>query len=326
MLHLLLRRWQFCLCRIHEVDLTPEDRRELYFGITDPREELLGDTSELALGILTMAIRYPNHFINWSGSDGANACVRGLERSIWRYAAAEAIELLTADQPRRRSPPRRDEDVENYIRSMTQGLAVVFEAVVDGDREFPQQPTGEVSTAPPMPEESAGSENVQPEEEDEAADLNHGLRQAILEQVSDMVGLLETGKITVGTRELTFCVACGSSRHTLRDCHTEFTPILRSLQHMWLAIQNYPTPRQITIGPTGEGATNASAQPSEGDVSMEVETGSAASSTTRRPKAKARPRQPTVMANVIIIRCDNPRDLGTDFANRRGKYLVRSRY
>ena len=80
--------------------LTPEDRRELYFSVTDPREELLGDTLELALGILTMAIRYPNHFINWGGSDGANACVRGIERSIWRYAAAEAIELLTADQPR----------------------------------------------------------------------------------------------------------------------------------------------------------------------------------------------------------------------------------
>eukprot|EP00439_Symbiodinium_sp_Y106_P022887 s4429_g2.t2 len=28
------------------------------------------------------------------------------------------------------------------------------------------------------------------------------------------------------------------------------------------------------------------------------------------------------MANVIIIRYDNPRDLGTDVANRRGKYLV----
>ena len=43
----------------------------------------------------------------------------------------------------------------------------MLEAVVDGDREFPQQPTGEVSTAPPMPEESAGSESVQPDEENE---------------------------------------------------------------------------------------------------------------------------------------------------------------
>ena len=90
---------------------------------------------ELALGILTMAVRYPNHFINWKGSEDANACVRGIERSVWRYAAAEAIELLTADQPRKRSPPRRDETIEAYIRGLTHGLNVTFEAVVDGDRE-----------------------------------------------------------------------------------------------------------------------------------------------------------------------------------------------
>ena len=87
--------------------LTPEDRRELYNGVTDPSEELLGDTLELALGILTLATRFPSHFINWGGSEGANACVRGLERSLWRYAAAEAIELITAETPRKRSAPRR---------------------------------------------------------------------------------------------------------------------------------------------------------------------------------------------------------------------------
>eukprot|EP00439_Symbiodinium_sp_Y106_P059836 s2485_g8.t1 len=142
--------------------LTPEDRRELYNGVTNPREELLGDTLELALGILTMAIRYPNHFINWRGSDGANACVRGIERSVWRYAAAEAIELLTAEQPRKRSPPRRDEIIEGYIRNLTQGLDVKFEAVVDGDREIRYgQSTEEVSAAPPMPEETAADENAE---------------------------------------------------------------------------------------------------------------------------------------------------------------------
>ena len=38
--------------------LTPEDRRELYNSVADPREELLGDTLELALGILTLAQDY----------------------------------------------------------------------------------------------------------------------------------------------------------------------------------------------------------------------------------------------------------------------------
>ena len=90
------------------------------------------------------------------------------------------------------------------------------------------------------------------------------------------------------------------------------------------AIHRYP--RHQPIGPAREGAIDVPMRSAEDGVPLEMETGSAASSTTRRPKAKARPRQPTVMANVIIIRCDNPRDLGTDFANRRGKHLVRSRY
>eukprot|EP00439_Symbiodinium_sp_Y106_P038152 s4760_g4.t1 len=89
---------------IHEVDFDTRGQKRslLYNGVTDPREELLGDTLELALGILTLAARFPNHFINWGGSEGANARVRGLERSLWRYAAAEAIELITADSPRKR--------------------------------------------------------------------------------------------------------------------------------------------------------------------------------------------------------------------------------
>ena len=40
---------------------------------------------------------------------------------------------------------------------------------MDGDREIRYgQATGEVSTAPPMPEETTAGESVQPEEEDEA--------------------------------------------------------------------------------------------------------------------------------------------------------------
>ena len=139
--------------------LTPEDRRELQNVVTDLREELLGDTLELALGVLTLATRYPSHFINWGGSEGANACVRGLERSIWRYAAAEAIELITADQPRARTRPRQDAEVTAYISNLTQGLNVTFEAVVAGDiftasAEGNNEST-EVGVALPMPEETA---------------------------------------------------------------------------------------------------------------------------------------------------------------------------
>ena len=138
-----------------------------------------------------------------------------------------------------------------------------------------------------------------------------------------MVGFLENGRLTLDNRELTFCVACGSSRHVLRDCHTDYQPILTSLQHMWLAIQQYPNSHRITLRRAEDGTpTYVSQRPSEADVSMDVETGSAASSTTRRPKAKARPRQPTVLADVILIRYDNPRNLAIDVASRRGKFLA----
>ena len=56
--------------------LSPEERREHYNGVSSPREELREDTLELALGILTLAMKFPSYFINWGGTEGANACVR----------------------------------------------------------------------------------------------------------------------------------------------------------------------------------------------------------------------------------------------------------
>ena len=78
-------------------------------------------------------MRYPPHFPNWGGLEGANACVRGLERSFWRYASAEAIELITADAPRKRTPPKRDEEIVSFINAMTQGLSIEYQAILDGD-------------------------------------------------------------------------------------------------------------------------------------------------------------------------------------------------
>ena len=43
-----------------KVLLAPDERRQLYNGVESPRSELLGDTVELALGVLTLAMRYPS--------------------------------------------------------------------------------------------------------------------------------------------------------------------------------------------------------------------------------------------------------------------------
>ena len=52
---------------------------------------------------------------------------------------------------------------------------------------------------------------------------------------------------------------------------------------------------------------------------MDVETGSAASSTA---KAKARPRRETVTTGMILIRYDNPHTLRFVVENNRRKYLI----
>ena len=170
-------------------------------------------------------------------------------------------------------------------RTTSQGLPVDFEAV-DGDRELPQvrdnQPTGEVSTAPPMPEETAGSESVQPDEEDETTDPHHELHQAAKMQVLEFLDRLQDGTVMVGDRELTYCVACGDPRHTLQECQfdpTSVSQINRSLQQMRQAIHRYP--RHQPVGPAREGATDVPMRSAEDGVPMEAETGSAASSTTR---------------------------------------------
>ena len=179
----------------------------------------------LRLGCLPWRRDIPSHFINWGGSEGANACVRGLERSIWRYAAAEAIELITADQPMARSRPKQDAEVTTYISNLTQGLNVVFGAVVDGD-VFTANVEGddestEVGVAPPMPDET--TEADQPEEEErEDVDPDEELHDAMRQRMMRNLEELADGVITINQRVLTCCVACGDPRHVLDDC--EFIP------------------------------------------------------------------------------------------------------
>ena len=53
-----------------------------------------------------------------------------------------------------------------------------------------------------------------------------------------------------------------------------------SLQHMWWAIQQYPHPHHITFDRADDGRViNVSQRPADAEASMDVETGSAASST-----------------------------------------------
>ena len=85
-----------------------EDRRELFHNVTNPKWELLGDVFELALGMLTLAMRHPEKFSSWGTYQDMNACIQGLEMSFYRYCASESVELITAETPRKRSPPKKE--------------------------------------------------------------------------------------------------------------------------------------------------------------------------------------------------------------------------
>ncbi|OLP81340.1 hypothetical protein AK812_SmicGene38133 [Symbiodinium microadriaticum] len=86
--------------------------KELFYNVTNPKEELLGDVFELALGMLTLAMRHPEKFDNLGTFHDMNACIQGLECSVYRNCASESIELMSADSPRKRSPPRRIAEIE----------------------------------------------------------------------------------------------------------------------------------------------------------------------------------------------------------------------
>ena len=210
---------------------------------------------------------------------------------------------------------------------MTQGLSVEFEAVVDGDYYLPgvggNDEPAEVATAPPMPEETTEVESGQPAEEDESSDPNHEIHTAARRQLILSLEDLADGTVKVGDRELTFCVACGDPRHTLAECRFDpaaIVEVTRGIEIMRQAFFRYPKHQPRRRGANATADTPM--QPADDGVPMETETGSAASSTTRRPKAKARPRPATIIADVILIRCDNPRSLGSDVTSRRGQFLA----
>ena len=71
--------------------LSPEERVQLFRGSENPLEELLGDVFELALGMLTFALRWPDLFDRWGGVDTINACINGLERCFSRYSPERAL-------------------------------------------------------------------------------------------------------------------------------------------------------------------------------------------------------------------------------------------
>ena len=188
-----------------------------------------------------------------------NACVQGLERSFYRYCASESIELIAADTPSKRSPPRKHAEVERYISEMTASLLTtrfeiiptpwalhpdsgVDELMEEDDDVLVDSSQGE-GAAPVIPEEPI-DEDGQPEEElEESSHPDQVFHNTVKAKARDALNMLSTGSIEIDERTGTLCVLCGSDQHSFPICNTD-SPALRQglawFKIMEEAIEFYP--------------------------------------------------------------------------------------
>ena len=154
-----------------------DEVKGMYNGNADPAAELMGDTLEVALGILTIACRYPSAFEAWGSYEDHLACLRGIERSFYRFAAAEAVRI-TAVENRKRRPPRANDaetiqQITEYENNLLQGEwhAVLVDRVLPIEEPVlgtlsPEDQRPEEFSAAPVP--SAEPRGGEPEGEDQA--------------------------------------------------------------------------------------------------------------------------------------------------------------
>ena len=168
--------------------------------------------------------------------------------------------------------------------------------------------------APPVP-----SHDGDTAEETVNTDLVES-QQKFKASVVEYLTIIQSGNVDVeNNRMLTFCVACGSSMHTLAQCdNPAASSVAEGLEAMLLAMLEYPNNGAPGTART-EPATAESSQP----AAMEVDDADSNTSSGHRPKAKARPRRARVVTpQWRLIMNDNLHVLPQDVGNRRGKFLI----
>ena len=118
------------------------------------------------------------------------------------------------------------------------------------------------------------------------------------------------------------CVLCGSSEHGFRDCDSNSEMkrvIFQAFEAMTNAITSFPQVLSLSQE-TAERRTDRGGQGSAAAMDVDIE--SIASSSSRRPKAKAMPRRGAHGAHtgIRIIEYDSPQVLGYAINPRRGEH------
>ena len=135
-----------------------------FFGSRDPKEELFGDAFELALGFLTLAHRFNRYFPNWPDAKTIRACISGLEKSFYRYAAGGR------GTNRRRNPPKKSHEADRYISDhIAHDLLDYYDVAPMAKVSYsePEIATQGVESAPPASDGRRGPRD-QPQQEVEA--------------------------------------------------------------------------------------------------------------------------------------------------------------
>eukprot|EP00439_Symbiodinium_sp_Y106_P043046 s3501_g5.t1 len=213
------------------------------------------------------------------------------------YASAEATGLITADAPRKRSQPKRNEAIVNFINSMTEGLSIEFRAILENDVYQPGsggtgETTGETvegqreeyASAPPMPDVEMEDGGQPGEDNLESTDPNHEIHVAPRERAINSLVNLVDGTLEIYDRVLAFCVVCRDPRHTLAEC------------------------------------TFAEGMVAEVNRGVEI----MREAIFRRPKAKAGRRRggETIASDLILIRYELSTIAGMRVTNRPGAFLI----
>ncbi|CAE6920632.1 unnamed protein product [Symbiodinium sp. CCMP2456] len=209
-------------------------------------------------------------------------------------------------------PPSRDEAVERDVEEIIAALTMKNETNYDSSYGV------DTST---LPQEDVHMGHEEPEG-DATVGENDALRIARA-KAWDATRLLVHGSFDVNAdNPQNLCVLCGSSEHGLGACdsNSELKRVLcEAFEAMTNAISSFPEvlslPREITDRrPDREGQASA--------ASMDVDIESIASSSTRRPKAKAMPRRGAhgAHAGIRIVEYDSPQVLGYAINRRRGEH------
>ena len=314
---------------------------------SDPNEELLGDIIEIAMGILMLALKYPNVFSGWMSLEQTNATLRGIERSFLTWQQSEGVEP-DRNRKRRSKPKSMGQEILLKIDENKVKIPHRFTAIMEvhGDSPLEGEPeeedigyampssskTGARSSAPDkaagparVPTDDSSSSPAMPNAGDVDMDADDEMVDVELEEEdpvpmdedlsSSSKGTSPTGnnlravdRVRLLLDRQDYCVLCGARDHGPSAC-TAVTPNDRDNLKEQLGRMSE------NIGKIAK--ERRSAKESERPAKTRKKTKPASPSQPpygHKPKAKSRPKR----CNEIRIVVHDEEDAGFHLTRRAG--------